>query len=254
MIRLFQIVGFVLASVLEVHVYASSYITLPEAKSPVELPENCILESPICTIRTVGNEKYTIDVEGATIVMGPNSVFARTSSRSGSIIWGHVWIKSHSKFTVETPYGSIAVSKGEAVIRHLRDKIVIQTLAGETLVQPRGFEKPIVVLSGFENWIGRVTTKGQSAVGIPKPLDIKAVVLDLAPLQAEGRSVFESRLHDLRAKWSNAIGVASDHYSLMVQRELASQEERRRQRERAEKRWQEERAQWRKLLWEKTFE
>lgn len=252
--RLFRIVGFVLASVLEVQVHASSYITLPEAKSPVELPENCILENPVCTIRTVGNEKYSIDVEGSTIVMGPNSVFARTSSHSGSIIWGHAWVKSHSKFTIETPYGAITVSKGEAMIRHLSDKIVVQTLAGETTLFPRGMEKPIVVLSGFENWIGRVTTKGQSAVGIPKPLDIKSVVLDLAPLQTEGRSVFESRLRDLREKWSGAIGVASDHYSLMVQRELASQEERRRQREKAEKRWQEERAQWRKLLWEKTFE
>src|SRR4051812_7870135 len=94
-----QALVFLLASTMEVRVRAD-IVSLGEAKSPIELPENCLVEASVCTIKTDAQQKYTMEMASADAVLAADSVLARLASDTVSVVSGYVFIRAKSHFQV----------------------------------------------------------------------------------------------------------------------------------------------------------
>lgn len=252
--QLFQVLAFVLASIVEVHVKAQEVVTLPEAKSPIEVPEKCLVEASVCTVKTKSHQRYTLKMEDTDVVLSANSVFARLTNETGSVIDGLVYINTKKNFKIETPYGSFVSQGGEFLVYHQEKQYLAKVLNGELIIEPRGHDKKLTLAAGFENWIGRVDVSGKASVGIPQPLDYALVTKHLAPIYPGSKNEFAALMRALHISWQDSVAEAALTHEQMVKRELASQAEREKQREAARKKMQEEREFLRSMLFKKTFE
>ncbi len=100
-LRIVQIIFFVLASTIEIHVKADEVINIPEIKAPIEVPENCLVENSLCTIKTSTHQKYNVRMDQSTVTLSPKTVYARLSAQSGSVLEGFVFVNAKEKFRME---------------------------------------------------------------------------------------------------------------------------------------------------------
>jgi hypothetical protein len=252
--RFLQILAFILASILEVSVKAQEVLNFPETLAPIQVPENCLIESSVCTLKTAERQKYTLKMEGAEIVLSANSTFARLSAHSGSVINGYVFLKVQDKFHIETPYGGISGSDGEYLVYQQDKHVLVRNLTGQVTLEPRGHETSLPVEKGFENWMGRVDVKGLATIGIPHSLDYNSMLKDVAPIYPGTKKDFTALMKDFRPLWQDAVHVSAQTDETLVQREIARQKDQQKQRELAQRKWQEERDYLRSILMKKTFE
>lgn len=251
--RQLQIFVFILASVLEVQVKADM-VTLPEARVPMEVPTNCLLESSICSIKTNAKQKYTFEVGEQKVVLLDSTVFMRTTATSGSLISGTVYLNPSSAFVIETPYGSLKSEGAEYFVIQSQNEFIVEVLSGKVVLSPLGHSSSVDVNAGYQNRIGRVNKHGQAYVGIPGPLSFQQTVKRLAKIHSGDKKVFGSRVQELHKTYQDAVYESSLIHKELVRRELASQEEKQRQAEIQRKNWEQERAHWRQILLKRTFE
>ncbi len=252
--RIIQFVAFTLASVLEVQVRADEILSLPEAKSPIEVPSDCLIESSICTLKTKKHQRYTLEMDQVSVVLSADATFSRLSANSGTVIAGKVFVNAKSKFRIETPYGAITTEGAEFLVYHHSKQILVRTLSGSVTLEPLGHEKSLPLNSGYENWIGRADVTGKATLGIPAALDYNSVMKDFAPIYPGSKKEFAGLLHELRSTWQDSVTESALTHASMVKRELAAQAEQRKQKELAQKRWEDERDLLRSIMIKKNFE
>ncbi len=252
--RVLQILFFLLTSVIEVHVRADDLINFPQVTKPIEIPDNCLLENAVCTIKTVPRHKYELDLEQTKLVLSSDTVFTRLSATSGAVVQGIIFVKTKEKFVLETPYGKLQSHDGEFLVYHQAKNVLVRVLNGEVVMQPRGHDQFVTVSAGLENWISRVDVSGRATVGIVMAVNPKAVIKDLSPIFPGTRSEFLTFMKVLRETWSSSIKESAVVYESLVKRNIASEEDRQKQKKLAQKRWQQERDSLRAILLKRTFE
>lgn len=250
---IFQLIGFFLGSTLEVQIHASEIKDISN-KEPVLVPENCLLESSVCSIKTKSGFTYRLDGENYIVVLDTQTSFSRLSANSGSLMSGVIYVNSSNTYIVDTPYGKINLNNSDAIIELVEHKVLVKSVRGKVDLFPRGHENSIDLRAGYENWFSKVDTKGKSITGILKPFDPEKLMKILARLYPGSKEDLISLVTELKLKWKDAVLETSMIHKNMVERELANQKETKLRQEQAKKQWETERAFWRKMYFQRSFE
>lgn len=252
--RWLQIALFVLTSTLEVHVRAEELLNFLESKTPLQVPENCLIESSVCTVKTLRRQKFQMNLEEAHVVLSELSAYTRHGQKSGELVAGAVLIRARSVFQLKTPYGKVTVNNGDALVQTEQRRTVVTALVGDIRLEPKGHGDTVRVPTGQQNWIGRVNSKGLATIGIPIAYDYDHIIKDLAPVFGGASSKFISYARELREFWLAAVNESAFAHEALAQRSLAAEALREKQQVEAHKRWQHERDQLRSMLFKRTFE
>lgn len=252
--RIFQVLLFILTSVLEVRVRADIPLNFYETVSPLELPEKCIESADVCTITTKSREKYELEFPSATLTLSEKTTFSRVSSDSGILIAGRLFVRSNESVKIDSSYGYVQSTGGDFIIEHKDKEIKVTVLKGKVDLSPKGHEKPISLDAGLQNKFGRVDVSGKSSVGLPQAFDYLELTNELAPIFNGTRVRFFSYMREMKETHREAVIRTSEIHKLVVVREIASQEDRRNRAAQDHARWLKERDYLRALLFKKTFE
>jgi hypothetical protein len=188
----------------------------------VESPENCLEAEGYCILKNL-EHKYSFKEQGQYISISPDSVLVRQKQKEWSFVKGQVFIKTDSKITFEVPYGEIEVSENSQVLlEKLSDRIVVDTIFGKVLLRPLGVKKPILVMSGHENFITQVDATLKAQTGIPKPIVVEPLLKNWAYHTDLKKDKFLEEVENFKTVHEKAVQELSILNEQIANREIAS--------------------------------
>ncbi len=224
---------FILFSFADLHIEAKEIVTLPLAKKVLMQPNECVLKSSVCVVRTQENQKYILPFGESSAILDEKSLVIRESSDTVSLVKGRVWVKAVAKSVkVKSEFGTITGEPGTEVWVERRDKkLIISVTKGMWLIHAKGAREPIRIDEGFQNWLGSVNQNGIAQTGIPRAIDFESHIYLWAKLYAGPRESFKKEVADLGELWSRAISEAASLHQAHSERYIAAVAEKKKQEE-----------------------
>lgn len=220
---------FLAAFTLDIRVRAESWVTLPEEKHAFQFPENCIVESSTCAVRTHKNTRFTLKRGEQKIILSGSTSYLRRGAQSGTLLSGTVLIQTPEPLEIETPYGTIKTEKGEFLVSRSRSRYLVRVLEGEVVIVALGSTESVIIPTGFENWLAPVNRLGVAQVGLPGPISFHAFLMQWGALFSGSKRDFETAVRHFQVGWREAVGRSSEIYRGLVEREIASEKDRQHQ-------------------------
>lgn len=216
--RLLTVIAFLLTFILEVRVRATEIQT----NKVVESPENCLEAEGYCILKNL-DQKYSFKEKGEYISISPESILIRQKQKEWSFVKGQIFVKTDSKVTFEVPYGEIEVQENSQVLlQKLSDKTIVETIFGKVLLKPLGVKKPILVMSGHENFITQVDDTLKAQTGIPKPIVVEPLLKSWAYHTDLKKDKFLEEVKNFKTVHEKAVQELSILNEQIANREIAS--------------------------------
>ncbi|MDZ4661429.1 MAG: hypothetical protein SGJ18_07385 [Pseudomonadota bacterium] len=239
---------FILCSVLEIHVQAKEYISLPVAKNVGLEPSECLLKSSLCSVTTGSKEKFVLTFGTNEATLGRDTVVIRESANTIHLVKGSVLVKSDKKTIVKCEFGQVVSLDGEYLVSREAGRVMVRAILSPLTIIPKGSAEELVVEPGFQNWLYKVSQSGQAQSGIPLVWDLEDIVKTWAQLYSGNKVEFRKKMRSLNGIWSQAVISASQRHKIYAERLLASAEEDRKHRAFSQKKSDEERRQIREMM------
>lgn len=220
----YQILCFLISFTLEVRVHAREAVQLPIAHDVQQEPENCIIESSICAVRTRLGEKYKLVVGETSIVLDQQTTVLRLSATEVSLVAGVIWVQAQGRFIVKTEFGEAQVDKGEFWVRRANEKMFVSATDVSVLLRPRGADEQLIVERGWENWLSRVDKTGRAESGLPTPIEFVPHLERWARLHSGSRKAFEKDVGKFHSYWREASEQAAAIHKALFERKVAALE------------------------------
>lgn len=198
-----------------------------QAASPafVDSPAHCFAKKSYpCSVRVMGSylafereaQMYHLADRSAVLFLGPSEI---------QLMQGSLWVKDSKGLTVKvSPVFSFQVA-GEIFLEKKGLDLFVRNLRSEI-----AFDSKLVFASealpvGFENWYGPLDVSGQVSRGMIRPIAMNEFLKAWIPVS--GASIAEIKKQTLHYKndWKGALELSSQIYQQVVERRIASQEE-----------------------------
>lgn len=220
MIRLMQVILFLLSFSLEVEVRAE-WATLLNQETLVQYPENCI---DLCGYKTFPQRKYTLEIEGKKMTLGSDTIVLKKAADTYAFVSGDLLLEG--TFRMELPVGSL-VTEGDRSLVHLSkvgEQFVVRTLFGNTKLTAKGAKKEIEIPQGYENRVSGVSDKGYAEIGFPVSIDASDMIYKWALLYDGEKKQFFKEVSLFKDVHKVALEEVSRTYTEVSSRMIASHE------------------------------
>jgi hypothetical protein len=214
-IRLFL---FLLVFTLEVKVKAEGVV--------LQQPENCLATADAsCAVQTDSENSLELQLDKGKVVLDRETTVIRVNNHEVRLVSGTLWLRPapHQKLVVKTEYGE-ARSENEFWVSREAGRMTISAILKDVEMLGKGSSEVLVVPSGLENSIGRVTKEGRASVGIPTPIQPAIHLARWARLYKGTKPAFEKEVAAFKATWLEAKGEAVDMHQALYERKLANLE------------------------------
>jgi hypothetical protein len=145
------------------------------------------------------------------------------------LLEGELWVKSSRDLRVETNQ-IFAVAQGEFWIQLQGSKTELKNLEAEfTRLQMTGLPgdgKRVSLPVGFENWYGGLNSDGDLNVGVLRPIDRVPFFSSWARQMKVSKPLAVEKIEKWREIWQAATDASSELYARVVERKIASEENR----------------------------
>lgn len=235
---------FLIAFQLEVRVRASGDV--------LQKPESCLNGKNACAIQVVG-DSFKFTHGSLKIVAAQDSTLARIRTKVWQLIKGTLWVQEGDGLRVETVFGALSADRGQFWVLDQGSKILVRNVDSDLKIYLRD-GKTLELPEGFEVWISGINSRGQTEYGVLRPIDMKVHLLLWNSLYEGSKENFIRDVAKVKASWGDLAEKSSLIYSGLIQRELASHQEKKDATERVQNLKQEKRRQTRQLYWKKVFE
>lgn len=205
-----------------VKVNAQDYVQLLPDNKVIEEPEDCILKSSVCAIKTHWNRKFELQVGSSLVIIDGRSIVLRTGSDSIRLVRGGVWVRAIGKFRIVTEYGIIKGQDGEMWVRRKNNKVYAKATFHDLQMKPKGGHNILDLPTGFQNWLGPVDQRGAATTGMPSPIDFEDHIIRWARLFPGTAKEFTRKVRQLQKVWSDAVYSAGPFHADFVNRQLAT--------------------------------
>ena len=239
-----RVLIFLMAFQLEVRVRASEEL--------LEQPAQCLKSQELCSLK-IGSESFHFEKNGVRLHVNANSTVSRQAVNSWKLIHGSLWVEDGDRVQVDTLYGLITGIRGSFWAIEQADKVLLRNITADLEVSLRD-GRSVSVPEGFEVWIGGIGVDGKSTYGMIRPIDMKDHLTLWAQIYPGSKSEFLSAVKELKERWGDVAVKGSEIYQGVVDRRIASAEEKLKQAEERKAKAAAERQRVRELFYQRTFE
>ena len=191
-------------------------------QSFVDSPDQCLgLDKYPCSVRSVKGP-LSMEKGGHSFVLDANSAVHFETAQEFKLLSGQVWIEKSENLSLKISPSLTINLNGEFFAQKLSDKLWLKNLDGETQFKSSHVFQSESLPVGFENWYGRITTKGSIDRGIIKPIELKDFLVSWLPLAQNSVAVLKKKVASYRELWSKAPEQSSELYKEIVERRMAS--------------------------------
>ena len=223
--KIFKTILFVLCSVLEVHVQAKGFLSLPVSTDVALEPADCVLKASVCSVTTGAREKYVLTFGTNEVTLGKNTVVIRESADTIHLVEGTIIVKSNKKTIVKCEYGKVMSQEGEYLMSREAGRVIVRAVSNPVTIIPLGSAEELNLEPGFQNWLYKVSSTGQAQSGVPLVWDFEGLVKNWARLYTGNKIDFRKKMQGFNDVWNRAVVSASLRHKLYAERMLASAEE-----------------------------
>lgn len=243
MIRLLQIMLFLVASILEVEVKAAlqSY------------PVDCLESQVQCTLKTSHHSKHLIPDGDANITMGPDTGMLRDFAKQWNVVSGQILVDSKKDYELGHLFGGLRVH-GRAVVQAAGNRVIIKSLQGVIHYKGLGHADWISLTEGYEVTISKVDVSGKSGISFPKAFDMRQTLRFLGSISDLPPEQFLEEWRSIATTWRAAVAGSSRLHKHLYERELASYKATQDQEERRQESIRRERAFYKELMWKSKYD
>lgn len=240
----FRVFIFILAFQVEVRVRASGEL--------LEQPALCLKTQDICSLQ-INNDAFHFEKKDLRFHATPHSTLSRLSLSSWKLIRGNLWVEKGRGLEVETLYGSIQGTGGSYWVLDQGDKVILRNITADLSMNLRDGSR-ISIPEGFEVWVSGINTDGKSSYGMIRPIDMKEHLPLWSSLFRGSKEDFIAQSRSLKERWGDLAVKGSDLYQKVVDRRIASADEKKRQDDEIKAQKAAERQRVRELFYKRTFE
>lgn len=253
-LRILQILTFVLAATIQVRVHAAEVVSLANDSSPIQEPANCLDQEGKCALKVSSGKKFQIQLASTNLVLGSSTAAVKTNEKSITLVNGTVLVKSENPFFIESEFGKVIVKNGECISIKDENKISLRVLSGEVYLQPRGESGMILVHPGQQNFLSAVDDSAHAHIGIPTSTDFTETALIWSSLYSGNKIQFAKDLKDYGDVWRKTNVQTAELHKELAERRIASIEEQREKQQSALKKRQAYESQLRALFRKKSLD
>lgn len=235
---------FLIAFQLEVRVRASGEV--------LQQPDSCLKDKSACAIQVVG-DSFKFTRGSLKLVAAQDSTLARIRTKVWRFIKGTLWVQESDGLKVETVFGSLSADRGQFWVLDQGSNVLVRNVDSDLKIHLRD-GKRLELPEGFEVWISGINSRGQTEYGVLRPIDIKAHLPVWNSLYEGSKEEFIRDVTKTKEFWGDLAEKSSRIYSGLVQRELASYQEKKDALEKGQNLKQEKQRKTRQLYWQKVFE
>ncbi|WP_374073299.1 hypothetical protein [Bdellovibrio bacteriovorus] len=235
---------FLLAFQMEVRVRASGDV--------LQQPSACLKSKETCAIQVTGSAFHLLQ-ESQKVHASEGSTLVRLSPTQWRLVKGNLWLEKGAGVEVETLYGTMKASHGQYWVVEKGDKVLVRNIDATLHVTLRD-GKSLEVPEGFEFWIAGVNSKGISDYGMIQPIDMKEHLPLWNSLYRGSKNDFIKEVVHVRENWGDLAEKSSLIYKTVVQREIASEQEKQRLLDEKKQRKAAELRQMKELYRQRVFE
>ncbi len=200
----------------------------------VDAPAGCFRKKAYpCKVR-VSSGFLAFEKASNQFHLGESSSLLFLGESEVQLLQGQLWVPASKHLVVRSTSAlKVAVSGEWFFQRQENAQFLLRNLDGEIRFLSRFVFASETLPVGFENWYGTLDSSGQISRGVIRPIDMKEFLTAWMPLA--GSSVAEMRKATLeyKQKWGEAVSKSASLYQEVVERRMASHEDKaRRQAER----------------------
>ena len=219
----------------------------------VDSPSRCFSQRVYpCSLRVTGgllsfekdSQKYQLADQSSLEILSVSKI---------KILQGSLWVKEARELQVQvSPVLTLKIN-GEVFMQKTSDTVLsVRNLSGQV-----GFESPHVFSNeflpiGFENWYGPLDSQGQVSRGVIKPISMTDFLKVWIPVSGLSFAEMKRATKEYKELWREALDQSTSFYKEIVERRIASQEEKEREAQRMREAQQKEQAKLRKMFREKN--
>jgi len=240
----FRLFLFLMAFQMEVRVRASGDV--------LEQPSACLRSQESCAVQVTGAGFHLVR-EAMKIHATESSTLMRLSEKQWRLVRGALWVEKGPALEVETLYGTLQAPLGQYWVIDQGDKVLVRNINASLQVTLRD-GKTLEIPEGFEVWIAGINSKGVAEYGMIQPIDMKSHLPLWNSLYRGSKQDFIKEVVALRENWGDLTAKSSLLYKTLVQREIASEREKREAAERIRARKQAEDRRIKELYRQRVFE
>ncbi len=218
---------FIFFSFAEVHIYAKDFVTLPLVTNVATEPEDCVLKSSFCSVKTSVRQKYVLVFGESEVTLDENSIVVRETSDTIALVKGMILVKAKGLTKVKTEFGSVQGEDSEFMVSREGKKVVARAIYKSLVLFPKGSKEQLELESGFKNYLSGVGKNGEAQTGIPLVWDFDKMLNMRARLFSGHKQDFKRVAKDLHEVWEKAVGQASYRHQIYAGRYIAKVEEER---------------------------
>lgn len=239
-----RVLLFLMAFQIEVRVRASGEL--------LEQPAQCLKAQEICSLQ-IGTDPFHYEKNGIRLHVSESSTVSRQSASSWKLIHGSVWVEKGDSVQVDTLYGVASGARGSFWAIEQADKILLRNMTSDLDITLRD-GKTLTVPEGFEVWIGGIGPDGKSTYGMIRPVEMKDHLAIWAQIYPGSKAEFLNAVRELKERWGDIAAKGSEIYQGVIDRRIASAEEKQKQEDERKAKAAAERQRVRELFYYRTFE
>jgi hypothetical protein len=192
----------------------------------VDLPRGCFTQKKFpCQVR-VTSSFLAFDLGLQKFHLGAKSSLLFISAEQIQLLQGDLWIQQSDSLGLKFSPALKMVVSGEWLIRKApQAQTHVFNLAGQSKFDSQFVFPSESVPVGFQNWYGLIDSNGEISRGVIRPIQIKEFLKTWIPLS--GLSMAEIRKSTLsyREAWGDSLERSAKLYQEIVERRLASHED-----------------------------
>jgi hypothetical protein len=192
----------------------------------IDSPAQCFSKMTYpCSLRAVGNF-LSFERSSQAFHLNERSAILFLSATEVQLLQGQVWIRDSSALEVKVTSALKISVTGEWFVEKLPDATTLfRNLNGEAKFQSKYVFKNESLPLGFQNWYGGLTTNGEIARGVIRPILLTDFLKVWIPVSGLSFAEAKKRTHEYREIWHLTLEQSSEFYQQVINRRLASQSE-----------------------------
>lgn len=219
----------------------------------VDSPMGCFSKKAYpCSLRVT--EAYLAFERGENqFHLAENSALLFWSPSQVQLLQGKVWIRDSKELAVKISSSLQIHVTGEWFFEKQPDATMLaRNLSGGARFESRFVFQSEALPVGFQNWFGQIDSSGQISRGVIRPIAQAPFLKSWLPVSGLPIALAKKRAANYKALWSEAVEQSASLYQQVIERRLASHEEKARRLAAQKASREAERAQLKKMYREKN--
>lgn len=211
--------------IFSVDIRVRAEVAAHQAPYLIQEPEACLNGFGLCTLKSI--EKYSIKNSTAILSLKKNTVLMRQALDKWALVAGNIFVNSKKEVSIVTPYGDMRIHPDAKVLIDKRENdYFVRVISGKVFLKGLGHANEVAVLEGYQNTLGRVGESARAEIAIPKPVLFIQAIKDWGSHFEGEQKEFRSEVENFKIIYKRATEELSELNRQIVQREVASHEER----------------------------